>query len=312
MYTKEQTDRANATSIIALLEGMGYADDIERVGRDEYKLRGFGGFQINDSTGQFNCFSDPDLHGVGAVNFLMKFANVRFLDAMEKLGEYREVTYYRPQTRLYQTERDNVSKSFREPQHADNNKRVYAYLCKTRGISSDVVHRMIHEGLLYQDIKGNAVFLNIDGGKAIGAHICGTMTDVRYKQNIGAGCFQFDGNSTPEHAYVFESNIDMMSFMTIHLDKISSAKFISMSGLKPNFIEKIAKQYTNMKFCFCVDNDEAGKNFVDGMEERFGERQIFRSHELESTGAKDYNDLLRLLRESEARCENSSFSQQSR
>jgi hypothetical protein len=96
MYTKEQTDRANATSIIALLEGMGYADDIERVGRDEYKLRGFGGFQINDSTGQFNCFSDPDLHGVGAVNFLMKFANVRFLDAMQKLGEYREVTYYRP------------------------------------------------------------------------------------------------------------------------------------------------------------------------------------------------------------------------
>jgi hypothetical protein len=297
MYTKEQTDRANATSIIALLEGMGYADDIERVGRDEYKLRGFGGFQINDSTGQFNCFSDPDLHGVGAVNFLMKFANVRFLDAIEKLGEYREVTYYRPQTRLYQAERE---KSFHEPTHAYNNKRVYAYLCKTRSISSDVVHRMIHEGLLYQDIKGNAVFLNVESGKAIGAHICGTMTDVRYKQNLGAGCFQFDGNENPEHAYVFESNIDMMSFMTIHPDKISCAKFISMSGLKPNFIEKIAKQHPQMKFCFCVDNDEVGRNFVDNMNERFGERQIFRSRELESTGVKDYNDLLRLLKESEA------------
>jgi hypothetical protein len=127
------------------------------------------------------------------------------------------------------------------------------------------------------------------------------MTDVRYKQNLGAGCFQFDGNENIEHAYVFESNIDMMSFMTIHPDKISCAKFISMSGLKPNFIEQIAKQYTNMKFCFCVDNDEAGQSFVDGMEERFGERQIFRSRELESTGAKDYNDLLKLLRESEER-----------
>jgi hypothetical protein len=312
MYTKEQTDRANATSIIALLESMGYADDIEHVGRDEYKLRGFGGFQINDSTGQFNCFSDPDLHGVGAVNFLMKFANVRFLDAMEKLGEYRGVTYYRPQTRLYQAERDNSNNPFREPAHVDNNKRVYAYLCKFRGISSDVVHRMIHEGLLYQDVKGNAVFLNIEGGKAIGAHICGTMTDVRYKQNLGAGCFQFNGNSSPEHAYVFESNIDMMSFMSIHPDKISSAKFISMSGLKPNFIEQIAKQNPKMKFCFCVDNDEAGRNFVANMKERFGERQIFRSRELESTSVKDYNDLLIVLNESEKYRENLSFSQPSR
>jgi hypothetical protein len=126
------------------------------------------------------------------------------------------------------------------------------------------------------------------------------MTDVRYKQNLGAGCFQFDGNESPNHAFVFESNIDMMSFMSIHPDKISSAKFISMSGLKPNFIEQIAKQNPKMKFCLCVDNDDAGRNFIDGIEARFGERQIFRSRELESTGAKDYNDLLRLLKDNES------------
>jgi hypothetical protein len=294
-YTTEQTERANATSIIALLREMGYSNSIEQVGRNgEYKGHGFGGLQINDTTGQFHCFSNPDLKGVGAVNFLMKFANVRFLDAMEKLGEYKDNdTYYRPHTQIQKPVAEK--KEFIAPEHAENNKRVYAYLCKSRGISSDVVHTLIHAGLLYQDKKGNAVFLNMDKDKAIGAHVCGTMTDVRFKQNLGTGSFQFVGESSVNlHAYVFESPIDMMSFMSLHSDRISTSNFISMSGLKPNQIVEIAQQNPDLKFCFCVDNDEAGKNFVEGMSKHIDSEKVYTSRELETANVKDYNDLLKI------------------
>jgi hypothetical protein len=220
----------------------------------------------------------------------MKFANVRFLDAMQKLGEYKDNdTYYRPQKPVAE------KKEFILPEHADNNKRVYAYLCKSRGISSDVVHTLIQAGLLYQDKKGNAVFLNMDKDKAIGAHVCGTMTDVRFKQNLGTGSLQFVGESSVNHhAYVFESPIDMMSFMSLHPDRIGASNFISMSGFKPNQIVEIAQQNPNLKFCFCVDNDEAGKNFVENMSKHIDSEKVYTSRELETANVKDYNDLLKI------------------
>lgn len=46
------------------------------------------------------------------------------------------------------------------PERADTMKNVFAYLYQTRKIDSKLVEALVREGLLYQDKRGNAVFLH--------------------------------------------------------------------------------------------------------------------------------------------------------
>lgn len=88
----------------------------------------------------------------------------------------------------------------------------------------------------------------------------------------------------PEKAYVFESTIDLMSFMQLH-PEVNDCSFVSMAGLKNFAIEELLSR--NMKVILCVDNDRAGKEFC----ERFRGR-CFVFTECRLYGVKDFNELL--------------------
>lgn len=61
-------------------------------------------------------------------------------------------------------------------------RKVFAYLCQSRQLDNKLVSELAHDGLLYQDKRGNAVFLHKDEiGKSIGAEIQGTNSEKRYK-----------------------------------------------------------------------------------------------------------------------------------
>ena len=106
------------------------------------------------------------------------------------------------------------------PDPADNMRKLFAYLCKTRKIPATIVEELVHAGLLYQSAKfGNAVFVHQDAqGKAIGAEIQGTNSYKRYKgmaAGTGESVFRFmpfpSGiNAKPLRAFLFESAIDLM------------------------------------------------------------------------------------------------------
>lgn len=56
------------------------------------------------------------------------------------------------------------------PERAENMNNVFAYLCKTRKIDSNIVSDLAYNGLLYQDKIGSAVFLHLDdNGEILGA-----------------------------------------------------------------------------------------------------------------------------------------------
>jgi hypothetical protein len=224
----------------------------------------------------------------------MNFMKHDFYQAMNELGEYGTSVDFKPSRSAVSSEE---KKDFFEPEHNENNSRVYAYMCKTRKIAPEVVHKMIHEGLLYQDKYGNATFLHKDEhGKTIGAELTGTATDVRFKKNYGTGCLVYNGSENPTTAFVFESGIDMMSYMTLHPEHMN-AKFISMAGLKHSYIDTLTEKNPNMTICLCVDNDEAGKKFAKDLSEFFRQKglqnKILVSSELRKNGVKDFNDLLR-------------------
>jgi hypothetical protein len=195
------------------------------------------------------------------------------------------------------------------PEHAENMRRVFAYLCQTRKIPGEIVSELAHAGLLYQsqnevncEINGvpqtfknnNAVFVHKDeNGRVIGGEVQGINTYKRYKgiaEGTGESAFLFTPvpakNGEIKKAYLFESAIDLMSFYSFCADKkkLEGAVLVSMGGLKPSVPKRLEAQ--GAAIFSCVDNDDAGRKFEADNGFKRG------TNLLEKEGVKDWNDLL--------------------
>lgn len=372
-YTEEQIKRANERSISEYFRTAGY--NCKQI-RSETHIAGFGGFYVKDTVipNQFYVHSQQT-GGIGLVSCLMKVMNMPFKEAVQtaldgEQGRGDGKTGHTSTPRYVQTK--NVPKpEFEMPQNGVDNRKAYSYLTKTRYINPEVVNAFIRAGVLFQDTKGNAVFLHRENGKPCGAEIHGTggksytvgnskysdftdrkviptepyiaelldrklkNTDVKfagyvYEKNanivadnknfnvisdaiseiLGSNIdqdavendvysklknykgvapgttesyFSYD-KGNPQKAFVFESAIDLMSFMSLHPD-VTDCKFAAMAGLKPNVVEKLLEK--NMPVTLCVDNDTAGEKFAG----RFGS-QVKVFTECRHYGVKDFNELL--------------------
>ena len=376
LYSADQVERANEQKISDYFRSHGYT--CQRSGR-EIHVRGFGGLKIKDDTNEYYIHSQHT-GGTGLVSCLMNVLEMPFREAVkealsgeepngEKDIKTSSVSYNRTQKPMVQTAEEK--REFIQPKPAADNKRIYAYLHKQRCISYDVINALVNAKSLYQDEKGNAVFLHRKDGIPCGAEFHGTgskrfyigntdymsITDkhmlsvkpyeaeylngnlkeilfsgVVYPEEanivvnesdvdnfinylayhadkiaeskdtladqaanklksfngVAAGTtdtyFEYD-TGDPKKAYVFESAIDMMSFMTLHPNS-ADCKFVAMAGLKPTVVDKLIEQ--NLNIVLCVDNDEAGQNFC----KRFADKAVFFS-ECRLHGVKDFNDLLK-------------------
>lgn len=265
--------------------------DCEMKSKNELHVKGHGGLFVNTQTNKWYCFSQAgDSRGGGnPVNCLTDVLGFDFKTAVEHLSGGRLI-YERKQNAeapLPEKKRELVL-----PEKSEDMKKVFAYLCKTRMIKPDIVTELAKSGLLYQDKKGNAVFVHKDdSGKIIGAEIQGTNSFQRFKgvaPGTSESVFTFKLCDKPNSCYVFESAIDLLSFKQLaNPEKIKNSMLVSMAGLKPNTLKNLAE--SGVKLYSCVDNDEAGIKFTqsNGLTPC---RKI-----LEENGVKDYNDLLKSL-----------------
>lgn len=379
LYSEEQIQRANGQSISDYFRAQGYS--CTREGR-EIHIHGFGGFKVREDTKEYYIHSEQK-GGIGLVDCLRKTFNMTYPEAVKEAlngempnGKTQDnMRSFFPKRKFPTGEfsEKEEKKEFKQPQRDGDNKRVFAYLTKTRGISSQVVNELIAQNLLYQDIKGNAVFLDMKDGKPCGAEFHGTgckryfignadFSEIESRQIIKvepfiaqqldkilkdgksvkyAGCvyatqaniaaspadmlkisditealhnceldikslnaevganlksfngvafgtgnnfFEYKRCGDPAGAYVFESAIDMMSFMHLH-PEAQKCEFVSMGGLKPSVVESLLER--GLKVALCVDNDGKGKKF----QEKFADRCIV-MNECAKGGVKDYNELL--------------------
>lgn len=173
--TTEQIQAARSANLAEYFQRSGY--DTELVGR-ELHVKNFGGLYVNVDTGDWYCFSQEDKHGGrNAVNCLTEIVGMDFKAAVRELAD---------DSFSYSLPRENNSPPTKRevvlPERASNMRKVFAYLCKTRKIDSDLVSELAHDGLLYQDKMGNAVFVHKDdSGEIVGAEIQGTNSYKRYK-----------------------------------------------------------------------------------------------------------------------------------
>lgn len=185
--------------------------------------------------------------------------------------------------------------------------RLFAYLNKTRKISYKTISEFVDAKLISQDKKGNINFKFIDENGEISYSKKGsTNKSFNYiDPDADIRGFRYKPKDLkPEEVrtlYVFESPIDLMSFADITNINNKNAVYISMNGLKHNSIIKNLEDFPNIgSVHLCVDNDIAGKNFIQTMKElcRLKEHKTLENKSIidhRPEKSKDWNDFLKYI-----------------
>lgn len=195
------------------------------------------------------------------IKFAMEYYNKSFVEAVEFLtGESSSVAVSKETMIQHQQNQ----RKLQMPSMASNMHRAIAYLNKTRKIKQATIQYLINKKLMYQDLKGNIVFVWRDlEGKEIGAELNGTLSEKRFK-GIASGSewgYGFNIKSgIPQTIYFFESAIDLLSFTNLH--KCANCVLVSMGGLKKEVIFNYIKLYKNSEIVICVDSDAAADEFI--------------------------------------------------
>jgi len=163
-------------------------------------------------------------------------------------------------------------KAFALPPKNSDNKRVIAYLTKTRQIDHEIVNHMIKHGSLYEDSEHhNCVFVGYGANNVPRyAALKGTYTQEgkpQFRGEVEGSKKRFGWCFTPDIESpllrVYESPIDAMSHMSI--EKAAGGNwrnkhYLSLGALAYEALHEYLKQHQEVKnVSFCLDNDIAGR-----------------------------------------------------
>lgn len=212
--------------------------------------------------------------GFGAISFAREFYDMTFQDAVRDVNEQSISKHF------FKNAERQVGKEFEYPKHHEvkSQENISRYLTKERMIDPRIVAALIKKDLLAEDKLKNGVFKWKDSeGKIVGGDRQGTvkMDNKRgsFKQIMANskedGGFHLDIGE-PNKIALFESPIDALSYFD--LKRPENIRLLSMSGLKDQTatsgIRELIKDCKERgavveQVIFAVDNDEAGKQFVE-------------------------------------------------
>ena len=174
-FTDEQKQKAASVDLEAFLRSRG--ERLISSGRDK-RLASDHSVTICGN----EWYDHAEEKGGTAVSFVQRHYGIGYAEAVTTLlGDELGVAY--PQ----RSEKLAKPKPFALPPANKNMHRVFAYLCKTRGIDRDVISAFAKEHLIYEDAEyHNAVFVGVDSdGTARHAHKRSTNSEGKsFRQNV--------------------------------------------------------------------------------------------------------------------------------
>ncbi|MCH5324292.1 MAG: DUF3991 and TOPRIM domain-containing protein [Eubacterium sp.] len=278
-FSKEQISRANNVNLHDYLLSRG--ERLEPHG-SEYKLIYTDGAGTHDSivVGGNTWYDHKNLVGGGTIKFVQQYYGLSFPETVDELLNFDGTSSYSDYTVSYGYRKNDTSakpkKEFALPPANDNMKRMFAYLCKTRHISSDIVSFFAHEKKLYESKETykskatgetkeshNVVFVGKDKNGI--ARQANRRSMTTFGQAFRATCSGSDTNygfshiGTSDRIYVFEAPIDMMSFISLYPENWQQHSYIALDGISHHPLIQTLSDYNHIShIVFCTDNDPAG------------------------------------------------------
>ena len=252
-----------------------------------------------------------NISGATSIDFLMKSEGYSWQQAVTTLtnGQYTPSSYS-----YHKDEQPEKPKQLNLPERTPGKySRVYAYLMKQRCIDVEVINYCVKNEILYEDKRGNCVFVGKDDtGKPKYAMLRGTYTPDKGQAFKGEASgsnkmygFRMDG-TCETHLYVFEAPIDALSHATLNIQR---SKDMGIADWKNSW-----KRHTRLalggtadvalgtylathpkvnEISFCLDRDEAGRTASAKYLEKYSAQGYkVNIYAVPENCGKDYNEYL--------------------
>ena len=265
-FSQEQLDKAKNADLIAFL-GAYMGLEFKRSGK-YYQCKQHSSLVVYEDRKGF-VWNSQNIAGGDTIDFLRKVERKSFPEAVETIiGESAAMTY-QPAPK-YKSEAGQL---VLPPKAEGKFDRVFAYLSKTRAISPEVISDFMKSKQLYQDTRGNCVFVGYDEkGTAKFGSIRGTLTEKKYrgdcKNSDKRYAFHQMGTDSTR-LYIFEAPIDLMSHCTMTDQAYGKGAYkgqtrLALCGSSDVALEAFLERHSEVKVLhFRLDNDEAGRAAVE-------------------------------------------------
>lgn len=287
-YTREQIQRADDTDLYVFLSGRG--EQFKRCGK-EYRWLRHDSVMINKN--EWYRFSQNK--GGHAIDFMKEFYGLSFAEAVkELLGEEGD--------RNKRTAKEDVGRQkvcpiplpgLELPERNENCEIARKYLIEQRKLSKQLVDQMIEKGDIYESKNyHNVVFVGRDKEQNPRYSAMRGTDEKRYRGEARGSekIYGFGHIGTDEKLFVFESPIDLLSYITAVPEEWEKHSYISLGGLSEKAMKRMYTEYPHIHSIYlCLDNDEPGnercRQFVSLIPEKLS---VYRLEPVK----KDWNECL--------------------
>jgi hypothetical protein len=269
--TDEQIQNARDVTLLSYFQSTNPAILLEQKG-ERFVHKNHDSFVIDNGKGEW-YWNSQGVKGHSALDYLMRVEKMDFLDAVKSLNEDNFVSSSDFSHRSSEPKKADIPpKSITLPKPAQNNKNMIAYLAK-RDISESTSQKYINQGLLYESVNNNCVFVGRDakdGNKPKYAAERGITGDNK-KDTAGSDkSYSFylppDTMNGSHSVAVFESPIDALSHHEIMV--IAEAERgtvwdgfrLSLSGTASVALIGFLERHPHVQNIYLsLDNDPAGQ-----------------------------------------------------
>lgn len=274
-------------------------EELVRKGRNDYVTRTHGSLHMSNGLW---CWWAQSKGGRTALSYFIDVEGMDFLDAalyLRDLIQTKEPIPVKQYTK-------NIYR-FRLPQAYENNRIIEKYLTTERKIGKEIVKECIQSYLIYESNKDHSVvFIGRDENN-FPKFACLRATDSPMKKDIPGSdkrySFQIKNNKS-RTLHVFESAIDLLSYLT--LEKRKDSIFHRDNYLSIDGATLIGKSITNSTLPVALDhflnkndihtiklhldNDRAGRDTTQIIHHLLNEQ--YKIYDCSSKNYKDVNESL--------------------
>ena len=304
-YTEEQIKAARSIDLLTYLQTY-EPTELIHVRGDTYCTREHDRLKI--SNGKWMWWS-RGFGGTSALDYLVKVKGMQFTDAMKILIDNSE-DFQNVTPKICSKDNRNAERKLLLPEKSETNREVIKYLTG-RGIDRDLIDACIHRGVLFESLPyHNCVFVGFDE-HGIAKYASYRSTNELRLMGEAAGSdkrYSFRTNADGRNLHVFESAIDLLSYMTVIHEQTGrwiADPMISLGGVYapgsdkticklPVALENMLQNHPEVEtISLHLDNDFAGRSATENISLQL--RCNYKTIDEPPPVGKDYNDYLMAL-----------------
>jgi hypothetical protein len=249
--------QARRASIEEYLRGRG--EILSKEGR-QYRVENHSGLVVSEN----KWYSHTLLKGGNTLDYLIEMEGMDFKKAVEILSHGNMIPVQPDKT-------IRIGQEVVVPERNTDDKRVMAYLVKTRGLSVDVIIPLLKQGRIYESVgTHNCVLTGIDENSRI-RYIMQRSTqpenNLKFESEGSDKRYSFSLKGKSDIICVFESPIDLLSYMTLQNEAMKGQPhMLSLGGVSDIALDAYIERAPEVhKIVFCLDNDKAGNEACEAL-----------------------------------------------